>query len=86
MAAKKKSTRKRAPNAISPEELLRELPGARLVTHDAGMFIFREGSRASNCFLVTQGRARILNAVLTARTSVTSTRSGRSEDCLEKFA
>jgi len=60
MAAEKKSRRKRSPGAISPEELLRELPGSRLVTHEAGTFIFREGSKSANCFLITQGRVRIL--------------------------
>jgi CRP-like cAMP-binding protein len=60
MAAEKKSRRKRAPDSISPEELLREFSGARLVTHDAGMFVFREGSKGANCFFLTQGRVRIL--------------------------
>ena len=60
MAAEKKARRKRAPNFISQEELLRELPGSRLVTLDAGMYIFRENSKGTNCYYVTQGRARIL--------------------------
>jgi CRP-like cAMP-binding protein len=64
MAAEKKTRRKKAPNSISADELLRELPGARLVTHEAGMFVFREGSKGSNCFFITQGRVRILKRSL----------------------
>ena len=57
----KKSSRKRvtAPS-ISPAELLRELPGAKLVIHDAGAMIFRENSKATNCYVITQGKVRIL--------------------------
>ncbi len=61
MAVEKKSPRKRAtPQNVSPEELLRELPGARLIVHEAGSVIFREGSKAGNCYVITQGRVRIL--------------------------
>jgi len=61
MAAKTKSSSKRvsAP-AISSEELLRELPGAKLVTFKAGTLIFREGTKATNCYIITQGKVRIL--------------------------
>jgi CRP-like cAMP-binding protein len=61
MALATKVPQKRASaNTISPEELLRELPGAKLITHNAGAFIFREGTKAANCFVITQGKARIL--------------------------
>jgi CRP-like cAMP-binding protein len=60
MATEKKKRRKRAPNFISPNALLKELPGARLVTYDPGTFLFHEGDKASNCCLIKQGRVRIL--------------------------
>jgi len=61
MAAVKKSSKKRVSAiAISPEELLRELPGAKLVTYEAGALIIREGTKATNCYIITQGKARIL--------------------------
>jgi len=60
-APKKAPKRKRATTlAISPEELLRELPGAKLVTYDTGAFILREGSKATNCYVITEGKVRIL--------------------------
>jgi len=53
--------KKRAPvTTISPAELLRELPGAKLVTHEAGTLIVREGTRATNCYVITEGKVRIL--------------------------
>jgi CRP-like cAMP-binding protein len=62
--APRKSPKKRKKPAsrasVSPEELLRELPGAKLVTHEAGAIIFREGSKASNCYVITGGKVRIL--------------------------
>ena len=61
MAVEKKSARDRLhATTVSPEELLRELPGAKLVTHEAGTVIFREGSKATNCYVVTEGKVRIL--------------------------
>ena len=61
MAVEKKPSRKRAvAPSVSPDELLRELPGARLIVHEAGSIIFREGSKATNCFVITQGKVRIL--------------------------
>jgi len=61
IVVKKAPKRKRVPaTSVSPEELLRELPGARLVTHDPGTLIFREGSKATNCYVITQGKVRIL--------------------------
>jgi CRP-like cAMP-binding protein len=61
MIAVKKSPQKRiSATAISPEELLRELPGAKLITYDAGALIFREGSKATSCYVITQGKVRIL--------------------------
>ena len=61
MAVRKKSSKKRVrANAISPDELLRELPGAKLVIHEAGTLIFREGTKATNCYIITQGKVRIL--------------------------
>ena len=60
MAVAKKASKKRVPaRAISPEELLRELPGAKLVTHEADAVIFREGTKATNCYVITQGKVRI---------------------------
>lgn len=56
-----KAPKKRAPaTTISPEELLRELPGAKLITHDAGALIFREGTKATSCYVIIQGKIRIL--------------------------
>lgn len=61
MAVVKKAPRKRVSTpTISPEELLRELPGSKLVSYPAGEMIFREGSAASTCYVVTQGQVRIL--------------------------
>jgi len=65
--AEKKPRRKRV-QLISPEQVLRELPASKLVVYDAGTFIFRENSRGTDCFLIVQGRARILK------------RSARGED------
>jgi CRP-like cAMP-binding protein len=61
MSEGKKVPKKRAIlDTISPEELLRELPGAKLITQKAGDFIFREGTKARNCYIITQGRVQIL--------------------------
>jgi CRP/FNR family cyclic AMP-dependent transcriptional regulator len=60
MAAAKKSRKQRSLLAcVSPRELLQELPGAKLVAHQAGDVIFREGSKAANCYVITQGKVRI---------------------------
>ncbi len=57
----KKAPKKRdVATAITPEELLRELPGAKLITHEAGAVIFREGTIAPNCYVITHGKVRIL--------------------------
>jgi CRP-like cAMP-binding protein len=61
MAAKKKVSASRVPaDIISPEELLQELPGAKLVTYEAGSQIFREKTRATCCYVVTSGKVQIL--------------------------
>jgi CRP/FNR family transcriptional regulator, cyclic AMP receptor protein len=61
MAVVKKAPRKRVSNPnISPEELLRELPGSKLVSYETGETIFRENSLASTCYVITQGNVRIL--------------------------
>ena len=61
MAVQKKSRKKRASTlVVSPEDLLRELPGAKLVTYKAGALIIREGTKATNCYVITEGKARIL--------------------------
>ncbi|MEI9998618.1 MAG: cyclic nucleotide-binding domain-containing protein [Verrucomicrobiota bacterium] len=61
MAVLKKSEKKRiAARAILPEEILRELPGARPASYDAGTFIYREGAKATNFCLILSGRVRIL--------------------------
>jgi CRP-like cAMP-binding protein len=57
--AERKTRRKRV-HLISPEQVLRELPGSQLVVYDAGTYIFREGTRGTDCFMIVQGRARIL--------------------------
>jgi|GEM_PF-3051841 len=61
MAVAKKSTKKPtvAPT-ISTEELIREFPGAKTVTHKAGTLIFKEGSKAGSCYVITHGKVQIL--------------------------
>ena len=59
MIAIRRPRRRRLP-IIPPDQVLRELPGSQLIVYDAGAFIFREGSRGTDCFMITQGRARIL--------------------------
>ena len=60
MAAEKKAPKKRvAAHNITPQELLREIPGAKLITHEAGDVIFREGTKAESCYVITQGKVRI---------------------------
>ena len=59
IAVKKARKKPVSATTISPAELLRELPGAKLVTFEAGAVIFREGSKATNCYVVTQGKVRI---------------------------
>jgi CRP-like cAMP-binding protein len=60
MAVAKKSVKKRpVSTSISSEELLRELPGAKLITFNADEVIFREGSKGSNCYVITQGKVSI---------------------------
>jgi CRP-like cAMP-binding protein len=58
--APKAPKKRTSATTISPEELLRELPGAKLVTHAVGEIIFREGTKATNCYVVTLGKVRIL--------------------------
>ncbi len=61
MAAKNKAPKKRvSTSTISTEELLRELPGAKLITHDAGAVIFSEGTKGDSCYVITQGKVQIL--------------------------
>ena len=61
MAVEKKSRKKSASaSTVSPEELLHELPGAKNVTHEAGEIIFREGSKAESCYVITHGKVQIL--------------------------
>lgn len=61
VAVEKKSPKKRAPaSSISPEELLRKLPGSKHVSYKAGTLIFREGSKAEDCYVITQGKVQIL--------------------------
>jgi CRP-like cAMP-binding protein len=40
--------------------LLGEIPGANLVTFAPGDIIFREGTKTGSCFLITEGKVRIL--------------------------
>jgi len=61
MAAAKKSTKKTTvQTTISAEELLREFPGAKTITHKAGTQIFKEGSKAESCYVITHGKVQIL--------------------------
>ena len=61
MAASRKVRKTRTPScAVSAGELLRELPGARAITFKADTYIFRENSRAADCYFITQGRVRII--------------------------
>jgi CRP-like cAMP-binding protein len=61
MAVPKKASKKNVrATSVSPGELLRELPGAKLVIHEPGSVIFREGSKATNCYVITRGKVRIL--------------------------
>src|SRR5882762_2906068 len=61
MAVAKKSSKKRsAADNILPEELIRELPGSKKVTHPAGTLIFREGSKAESCYVIVKGKVQIL--------------------------
>jgi CRP-like cAMP-binding protein len=59
-SSKKKKKKLALPASVSPDELLRELPGAKLVIHEAGDVFFREGSKATNCYVITEGKVRIL--------------------------
>jgi CRP-like cAMP-binding protein len=60
MAAAKSSKKRPSPVvAITPDELKREFPKSRLVVHKAGDFIFKEGSKADCCYLITQGKVQI---------------------------
>jgi CRP-like cAMP-binding protein len=56
---KKKKKKVSLPASVSPGELLRELPGAKLVIHEPGDVFFREGSKATNCYVITEGKVRI---------------------------
>jgi CRP-like cAMP-binding protein len=61
MAEEKKESSKCAlAKSITPEELLRELPGAKPIAYAAGALIFREGSKAGTCYVITHGKVQIL--------------------------
>ncbi|MCE0484617.1 MAG: cyclic nucleotide-binding domain-containing protein [Methylacidiphilales bacterium] len=61
MAGEKKSRKKPTMlGIISPEELLREFPGAKKIAHEPGSLIFREGSPAGCCYVITRGQVEIL--------------------------
>ncbi len=59
MAATRKTLRAPA-QAVTAGELLEKFPGARAVTFTEGAWVFRENSRATSCYLITQGRVRII--------------------------
>jgi CRP-like cAMP-binding protein len=62
-STKKAPAKKSAPTAaskISPRELLREIPGARIATFQPGETIFLEGTKTGSCYLLTEGKVRIL--------------------------
>ncbi len=61
MAVAKKSKKTRSSIiAITADELIREFPGAKAVSYKVGEPIFREGSKAQSCYLITQGKVQIL--------------------------
>ena len=62
MAVAAKKPRKKSSPAvtITPEELIRELPGSKYVAYNTGAEIFHEGSKAMSCYLITQGKVQIL--------------------------
>jgi CRP-like cAMP-binding protein len=61
MAAEKKSSKKRVSSStISADELIKEFPGAKIITHQAGDFFFREGSKATCCYVLIRGKVQIL--------------------------
>jgi CRP-like cAMP-binding protein len=61
MADVKKLRKKNSVAApLSSEELLKEFPGAKTITHEAGDLIFREGSTAHNCYVIMKGKIQIL--------------------------
>lgn len=61
--ARKSRARKPAPTVsskISASELLREIPGAKIMAYTPGEIIFREGTKTGSCYLITEGKVRIL--------------------------
>ena len=61
MAAAKKSTKKQSGAiTISTDELVRGFPAAKKVSFKAGASIFKEGSKAESCYVITQGKVQIL--------------------------
>lgn len=61
MAAAKKSSKSSTSFAgINADELIRELPKSKKITHKAGQTIFKEGSKAESCYLIIQGKVQIL--------------------------
>lgn len=62
MAAKKKTkdSLPRLTSRISSKELLKEIPGAKLVEFPANAPVFLEGTHTESCYLVVQGKVRIL--------------------------
>jgi len=61
MAVKRKTRKKRRFSiTLFPKELLRKLPGSKLMMHAAGTVILGEGTRATTCYLITSGKVRIL--------------------------
>lgn len=61
MAVAKKSRKKKsAAESVSLKELLKAFPGAKTTIHEAGELIFREGSKAGSCYIITKGNVQIL--------------------------
>jgi CRP-like cAMP-binding protein len=61
MAVAKRARKKAGPLvSIAPEELMREFARSKSVTYPAGATIFKEGSQAERCYLITQGKVHIL--------------------------
>ncbi len=57
-----KKVRKKVPAAfaLTASELLREFPGAKVVSHKKGELIFKEGAVAEVCYVLIQGKVQIL--------------------------
>jgi CRP-like cAMP-binding protein len=61
MVAIKKSVKRRATvPAITPKAILEAMPHAKTVFFDANTVIFREGTSATDCWLIVRGKVQVL--------------------------